>query len=33
VRQAAPRAAIAFDTSGGDSVEAALRWLPPGGRD
>ncbi|MFI8346864.1 hypothetical protein [Streptomyces sp. NPDC085596] len=23
----APRAALAFNTSGGDSVEAARRWL------
>jgi hypothetical protein len=30
VRQHAPGAAIAFNTSGGDSVEAARRWL---GRD
>lgn len=27
VRRHAPRAAIAFNTSGGDSVEAAKRWL------
>ncbi|MGA5824064.1 hypothetical protein ACPC54_40235 [Kitasatospora sp. NPDC094028] len=27
VRQHAPGAAIAFNTSGGDSVEAAKRWL------
>ncbi|MFD9393698.1 hypothetical protein ACFWBB_24110 [Streptomyces sp. NPDC060000] len=27
VRQHAPDAAIAFNTSGGDSVEAAKRWL------
>ncbi len=27
VRRYAPRAAIAFNTSGGDSVEAAARWL------
>ncbi|MET9529172.1 MULTISPECIES: hypothetical protein [unclassified Streptomyces] len=27
VRQHAPQAAIAFNTSGGDSVEAAQRWL------
>jgi hypothetical protein len=27
VRQHAPRAAIAFNTSGSDSVEAAKRWL------
>ncbi|MFI6151569.1 hypothetical protein ACIBCA_02605 [Kitasatospora sp. NPDC051170] len=27
VRQHAPRAAIAFNTSGGDSIEAAERWL------
>jgi 4-aminobutyrate aminotransferase-like enzyme len=27
VRRHAPRAAIAFNTSGGDSVEAARRWL------
>ncbi|MFD7163756.1 hypothetical protein [Streptomyces violascens] len=27
VRQHAPAAAIAFNTSGGDSVEAAKRWL------
>ncbi|MFG2890186.1 hypothetical protein [Streptomyces sp. NPDC048248] len=27
VRQHAPRAAIAFNTSIGDSVEAAVRWL------
>lgn len=27
VRRHAPGAAIAFNTSGGDSVEAALRWL------
>jgi hypothetical protein len=27
VRQHAPKAAIAFNTSGGDSVEAAKRWL------
>lgn len=26
----APQAAIAFNTSGGDSVEAARRWLPAG---
>jgi hypothetical protein len=26
-RQHAPKAAIAFNTSGGDSVEAAQRWL------
>jgi hypothetical protein len=31
IRQHAPGAAIAFNTSGGDSVEAARRWLP--GRD
>lgn len=30
VRREAPGAAIAFNTSGGDSVEAALRWLPAG---
>lgn len=28
IRREAPKAAIAFNTSGGDSVEAALRWLP-----
>jgi predicted NBD/HSP70 family sugar kinase len=28
VRQHAPGAAIAFNTTGGDSVEAARRWLP-----
>lgn len=28
VRQHAPKAAIAFNTSGGDSLEAARRWLP-----
>ncbi|ANS63287.1 hypothetical protein SLINC_1063 [Streptomyces lincolnensis] len=27
VRRYAPQAAIAFNTSGGDSVEAAQRWL------
>jgi hypothetical protein len=27
VRRHAPKAAIAFNTSGGDSVEAARRWL------
>ncbi|MFD7608656.1 hypothetical protein ACFXMT_29520 [Streptomyces mirabilis] len=27
VRRHAPQAAIAFNTSGGDSVEAAKRWL------
>jgi hypothetical protein len=27
VRRHAPQAAIAFNTSGGDSVEAAARWL------
>ncbi|MFD9513932.1 hypothetical protein [Streptomyces mirabilis] len=27
VRHHAPKAAIAFNTSGGDSVEAAKRWL------
>ena len=27
IRQHAPKAAIAFNTSGGDSVEAAQRWL------
>ena len=27
VRRYAPKAAIAFNTSGGDSVEAARRWL------
>jgi len=27
IRQGAPQAAIAFNTSGGDSVEAARRWL------
>ncbi|MCX4919262.1 hypothetical protein [Streptomyces sp. NBC_00687] len=27
IRRHAPRAAIAFNTSGGDSVEAARRWL------
>ncbi|MFJ3659684.1 hypothetical protein ACIPPM_04365 [Streptomyces sp. NPDC090119] len=27
VHRHAPRAALAFNTSGGDSVEAALRWL------
>ncbi|MFD8088051.1 hypothetical protein ACFV4F_40930 [Kitasatospora sp. NPDC059722] len=27
VRRYAPNAAIAFNTSGGDSVEAAKRWL------
>jgi hypothetical protein len=26
-RRHAPQAAIAFNTSGGDSVEAAQRWL------
>jgi hypothetical protein len=28
VRQHAPHAAIAFNTNGGNSLEAALRWLP-----
>ncbi|AEA22615.1 hypothetical protein GCM10023403_56760 [Pseudonocardia benzenivorans] len=28
IRREVPKAAIAFNTSGGDSVEAALRWLP-----
>jgi hypothetical protein len=28
VREHAPGAAIAFNTSGTDSVEAAQRWLP-----
>ncbi|AYN43400.1 hypothetical protein D9753_01135 [Streptomyces dangxiongensis] len=27
VRRHAPKAAVAFNTSGGDSVEAAKRWL------
>ncbi len=27
VRRHTPKAAIAFNTSGGDSVEAAKRWL------
>lgn len=27
IRRHAPRAAIAFNTSGADSVEAAQRWL------
>lgn len=27
IRQHAPQAAIAFNTSPGDSAEAALRWL------
>ncbi|MGW3958033.1 hypothetical protein ACWEKM_45910 [Streptomyces sp. NPDC004752] len=27
VRRHAPKAAIAFNTSGGDSLEAAKRWL------
>ncbi len=27
VRRHAPEGAIAFNTSGGDSVEAAKRWL------
>ncbi|GAA4975048.1 hypothetical protein GCM10023205_47300 [Yinghuangia aomiensis] len=27
IRRHAPQAAIAFNTSGGDSVEAAQRWL------
>ncbi|WP_405781335.1 hypothetical protein [Streptomyces sp. NBC_00859] len=27
IRQHAPQAAVAFNTSGGDSVEAAQRWL------
>ncbi|MFG2638258.1 hypothetical protein ACGFX8_31325 [Streptomyces sp. NPDC048362] len=27
IRRHAPQAAIAFNTSGGDSVEAATRWL------
>lgn len=27
IRRHAPRAAVAFNTSGGDSVEAAQRWL------
>lgn len=27
IREHAPQAAIAFNTSGGDSVEAAQRWL------
>lgn len=27
IRQHAPQAAIAFNTTGGDSVEAAQRWL------
>jgi hypothetical protein len=27
IRRHAPRAAIAFNSSGGDSVEAAKRWL------
>ncbi|MFI9650739.1 hypothetical protein ACIHAA_31295 [Streptomyces sp. NPDC052040] len=27
IRRHAPQAAIAFNTDGGDSVEAALRWL------
>lgn len=27
VRRYAPKAAVAFNTSGGDSVEAAQRWL------
>ncbi|QDP97987.1 hypothetical protein FOE78_20640 [Microlunatus elymi] len=27
IRREAPQAAIAFNTSGGDSVEAAKRWL------
>ncbi|MEU3369074.1 hypothetical protein ABZ734_01045 [Streptomyces sp. NPDC006660] len=31
VRRHAPGSAIAFNTSGGDSVEAARRWLTPAG--
>lgn len=27
IRRHAPQAAVAFNTSGGDSVEAAQRWL------
>jgi hypothetical protein len=27
IRRYAPKAAVAFNTSGGDSVEAAGRWL------
>ncbi|MER8033326.1 hypothetical protein ABTZ78_30660 [Streptomyces bauhiniae] len=30
VHRHAPQAALAFNTSGGDSVEAARRWLPAG---
>ncbi|MFC9158113.1 hypothetical protein ACFTT0_24395 [Streptomyces bauhiniae] len=30
VHRHAPQAAVAFNTSGGDSVEAAQRWLPAG---
>jgi hypothetical protein len=30
VRQHAPYAAIAFNTNGENSIEAALRWLPAG---
>lgn len=29
VREHAPNAAIAFNTNGENSVEAAMRWLPP----
>ena len=29
VRQHAPNATIAFNTNGENSVDAALRWLPP----
>ena len=29
VREHAPNAAIAFNTNGENSVDAALRWLPP----
>lgn len=30
VRQHAPNAAIAFNTNGENSVDAAMRWVPPG---
>jgi hypothetical protein len=29
IRRNAPTAAIAFNTNGANSVEAAMRWLPP----
>jgi hypothetical protein len=32
IHKAAPRAAIAFNTSPQDSADAAARWLPGGGR-